>query len=66
MRHQSRVIIEEIQPELEGGKHAVKAVIDEVIAVTADVLSDGHDVIAASLLYKHENNAAGARCGCSI
>lgn len=55
MRHQSRVIIEGIQPELEGGRHAIKAVVDQYIPVTADVLCDGHDVIAASLLYKHKS-----------
>ena len=55
MRHQSRVIIEGIQPELEGGRHAIKAVVDQFIPVTADVLCDGHDVIAACLLYKHRS-----------
>ncbi|MEM7084616.1 MAG: alpha-1,4-glucan--maltose-1-phosphate maltosyltransferase [Bacteroidota bacterium] len=53
--NQSRVIIENISPQLDGGIHAIKAVVNEFIPVTADVLSDGHDLIAASLCYKHEN-----------
>lgn len=56
MYHQSRVVIESIYPQLEGGKFPIKATVGELIPVTADVLCDGHDVIAASLRYKHEND----------
>ena len=55
MRNQSRVIIENISPSLEGGKHAIKSIFGEHIAVSATVIADGHDVIACSLLYKHES-----------
>lgn len=55
MRNQSRVVIENIHPQLDGGNHPIKATVEEIIPVTADVLCDGHDIIAASLLYKHEN-----------
>jgi len=51
---QSRVVIENISPQLDGGEHAIKAIVNEIIPVTADVLCDGHDIIAASLLSKHE------------
>jgi len=55
MRSQSRVVIENIQPQLDGGNHPIKAITEEIIPVTADVLCDGHEIIASSLLYKHEN-----------
>ncbi|MEP2935324.1 MAG: alpha-1,4-glucan--maltose-1-phosphate maltosyltransferase [Gilvibacter sp.] len=55
MRNQSRVIIEQISPFIDGGIHAVKTVVGEQISVAATVITDGHDVIASSLLYKHEN-----------
>ncbi len=54
MQNQSRVLVEHIHPQLNCGKHAVKCVVDEIIPVTADILADGHDVVAASLLFKHE------------
>lgn len=52
---QSRIVIENIAPQLNGGNHAIKAIVNEIIPVTADVLCDGHDLIAASLCYKHES-----------
>lgn len=52
---QSRIVIENITPQLDGGNHSIKAVVNEIIPVTADVLCDGHDLIAASLCYQHEN-----------
>ncbi len=54
MRNQSRVVIENIYPQVSGGTLPIKAVVDEIIPVHADVLVDGHDVIAASVLFKHE------------
>ncbi len=53
-KDQTRVVIQNIHPSLDGGSFAVKAVVGETLAVTADILSDGHDVLAASVLYKHE------------
>ena len=54
MLNQRRVIIEKIYPELDGGLHPIKCIVGDRIEVQADVFSDGHDVIAASLLYKHQ------------
>ncbi len=53
MRNQSRVIIENVYPQLNGGKHPIGCVVDEIITVEADVFGDGHDVIGASLCFKH-------------
>ncbi len=54
MLRQERVIIENITPQLECGSFFVKRVVGEKIEVTADILPDGHDVIQAEILYKHE------------
>ena len=56
MRNQSRVIIEHIYPQIEAGLHPIKSVVQEIIPVTAHILADGHDVIAANLCYKHEKS----------
>ncbi len=49
----NRVIVESVTPELEGGRFFVKSVPQEIIKVEADIYCDGHDKIAARLLYKH-------------
>ena len=50
----NRVIIAQVQPELDDGRHFVKKVIHELVEVRADIFSDGHDLIRASLHYRHE------------
>ncbi|UAM98677.1 alpha-1,4-glucan--maltose-1-phosphate maltosyltransferase [Polaribacter litorisediminis] len=55
MQNQSRIVIENVAPQLNQGTVAIKRVVDEIVNVTADVLVDGHDVLQASLLYKHES-----------
>ncbi len=54
MLDQKRVVIEKVTPQLDGGVHFVKRVVDEHVNVTADVFSDGHDLVACSVLFKHE------------
>ena len=49
---QQRVIIENISPQLEAGRFAVKAFMGDVIKVDADIFLDGHDLLAANLFYK--------------
>jgi starch synthase (maltosyl-transferring) len=53
--NQARVVIENITPQLNGGEFFIKRVVNEIVTVKANVLVDGHDIIAASVLYKHEN-----------
>jgi starch synthase (maltosyl-transferring) len=52
-----RVVIEQVVPELDGGRFAINAIPGETIAVQADVFADGHDTIAARLLYRHADQA---------
>ncbi|KIH78255.1 hypothetical protein GFER_05630 [Geoalkalibacter ferrihydriticus DSM 17813] len=50
-----RVVIENMTPQVDGGRFAVKRVVGEQVVVQADVFCDGHDELAALLLYRHEN-----------
>ncbi len=50
---QSRVIIEEISPVVDGGRYPAKRVSGDKVKVTAAIFSDGHDHVAARLLYRH-------------
>ncbi len=49
---ESRLAIEGVDPEIDGGRFAAKGVAGEPLTVAADVFGDGHDSIAAALLYR--------------
>lgn len=58
MQRQTRVIIENVQPQLDGGAFAIKRIVGQKVTVTADVFPDGHDVIRCRVMYKHQSDAA--------
>src|SRR5665213_2972551 len=45
------VVIECVVPELDGGRYAVKRIVGDTILVRADILKDGHDLLAARVRY---------------
>ena len=47
-----RVSIEAVVPEIDGGRFAITRTPGEHVTVSADIFSDGHDVIDASLQYR--------------
>jgi starch synthase (maltosyl-transferring) len=49
-----RVIIENVQPVVDGGIYPAKRTVGERVDVTAAIFGDGHDHIRASLFYKKE------------
>jgi starch synthase (maltosyl-transferring) len=48
----SRVIIENVQPQVEGGLYPAKRTISERIDITADIFTDGHDHIRGEAHFK--------------
>ncbi|MBV8900093.1 MAG: DUF3416 domain-containing protein, partial [Verrucomicrobia bacterium] len=46
------VVIENIQPSIEGGRYPVKRVAGESLMISADILKEGHDVTAAVLKWR--------------
>ncbi|CCF85683.1 alpha-1,4-glucan--maltose-1-phosphate maltosyltransferase [Nitrolancea hollandica] len=53
-----RVIIEGVRPEIDGGRFAIKRTMGEKVVVEADIFTDGHEVIAAVLLHRREEDEA--------
>ena len=51
-----RVIIENVSPQIEGGRFPVKRALGEKVKVTADIFSDGHDTVRARILFKGPND----------
>ncbi len=47
-----RIAIEAVRPVVPDGDFAVKRVVGEAITIGADIFSDGHDVLAAELLWR--------------
>lgn len=48
----NRVVIGQVNPQIDAGRFPVKRVIGEKVVVTADVFVDGHDALEAILLVK--------------
>ena len=46
------VVIENLQPLIEGGRYPIKRIVGEDLAVEADIFKDGHDVVAAVLRWR--------------
>ncbi len=44
------VLIEAIQPAVDGGLYAAKRVLGDLVSVSADLITDGHDLVAGELL----------------
>ena len=47
-----RAIIESVQPEIDGGRFPIKRTAGEAVRVEADIFTDGHDKVAADLLFR--------------
>ncbi|GDX48436.1 alpha-1,4-glucan:maltose-1-phosphate maltosyltransferase [Bacteroidota bacterium] len=54
MDGKSRVVIEKVSPEIDGGRFYSKAVLGDSVVVEADIFGDGHDITQAILCYRHE------------
>ncbi len=57
MQNQKRVVVDHVSPKLNDGEFPIRRVVNEIVHVNAHVMADGHDVVAASVLYKHENKS---------
>jgi len=53
-----RVIIENVQPRVDGGLYPAKRSVGERVDVTAAIYGDGHDHIRAEVLYKKQGAKA--------
>jgi starch synthase (maltosyl-transferring) len=47
-----RVVIENVAPEVDGGRFPAKAAVGDCFTVEADIFSDGHDKLGAALLIR--------------
>src|SRR5438067_13487264 len=45
------IAIEDVQPELDGGRWPIKRVIGDSVEVSADIFKEGHDLLYARVIY---------------
>jgi starch synthase (maltosyl-transferring) len=50
-----RVVIENITPRVDCGRFPIKRTAGEPVSVEADVFTDGHDQVAAMMMYRHDS-----------
>jgi starch synthase (maltosyl-transferring) len=53
-REPGRVVIERVEPSVDGGRFPAKATVGDVVPVEADVFTEGHDHVAARVLHRHD------------
>jgi starch synthase (maltosyl-transferring) len=51
------VVIENVSPQIDGGRHPIKRIAGDRIEVRADVFREGHDALSAVLLYRERGAA---------
>ena len=56
-----RFLVEKIFPSVDDGRYPIKRIAGEPVEVWADVLREGHDTLAAALLWRKETASAWQR-----
>lgn len=49
-----RIVIEKLRPEIDAGRFPAKSTLGETVWVEASIFTDGHDALAACLLYRRK------------
>ena len=46
------IVIEHVRPAVDDGRYPAKRVVGDVLAVSADIFKEGHDLLAARICYR--------------
>jgi starch synthase (maltosyl-transferring) len=52
----SHILIEDVQPIVDGGRYPVKRIVGEPCIVEADIFRDGHQIIRAAVKYRRKSD----------
>lgn len=61
-----RLAIEAVTPAVDNGRFSVKRMVGDLVAVEADIFSDGHDVLAAELRWRAADESEWSRAPMSF
>lgn len=53
-QNRSRVVLERLLPQVDGGRFPIKRTMGEAVQVEVDIFADGHDHLAGVLLFRSE------------
>ncbi|MGH6928004.1 MAG: maltotransferase domain-containing protein, partial [Dongiaceae bacterium] len=53
----NRIAIEQVYPEIDGGRFPIKRVVGDVLEVWADIFADGHDKLQARVTYRTRDHS---------
>ncbi len=56
------LIIERVSPELDAGRYPIKRALGGAVRVEADIFKDGHDLIAARVLFRGPGDSVWRSC----
>jgi starch synthase (maltosyl-transferring) len=48
----NRAVIENVSPQIDNGRYAIKRTLGEKVVIEADIFADGHDALAAVIKYR--------------
>jgi starch synthase (maltosyl-transferring) len=51
------IVIEQVRPAVDDGRHPVKRVVGDVLTITADIFKEGNDLLAASIRFRAAGEA---------
>ena len=60
-RPEARIDIEDVYPELDGGRYPVKRIVGDQFEVRADLFRDGHDMLRAVVKFAPDGSRNGAK-----
>src|SRR5262249_56024673 len=49
------IVISRVQPAVDDGRYPVKREAGDRLTVTADIFKEGHDILAAAILYRSQD-----------
>jgi starch synthase (maltosyl-transferring) len=52
----ARIVIERVTPEIDAGRHPIKRAVGESVTVSAAIFAEGHDRLAALLLFRRRGD----------
>ena len=52
------IVIEHVRPAVDDGRYPAKRVVGDVLAVSADIFKEGHDLLAARICYRTHDESA--------
>jgi hypothetical protein len=52
----SYIIIQHVEPQVDGGRYPVKREVGDSVHVTAEIFREGHDALGAELLWRKESS----------